>query len=191
LHPQGTQKLESITTQEPSQTLDALIKLDDYTVQKFCQDLIEKKQFKTLSNFIQSNKRVHRICQPLLKAIQPIYLAVDDYSHVLLGVGTIEQLIKTLDINPKKIQRERTNALIYISGDSVVSFVRWSPNEQPRQGIVSKKVVDNTGLYGLAFIHIYGSGFMEFSNEVEAQEHVIDLPASYGRAPTLIIPHLP
>jgi hypothetical protein len=43
-----------------------LLEIGDPPIERICQDLIEKRDFKSLNNFILTNPYVKKICQPLL-----------------------------------------------------------------------------------------------------------------------------
>lgn len=54
----------------PSVTLPSasqLDQIDDYLLRDMCQNPIDRGQFGTLSKLISTHKRVHRVCQPLLR----------------------------------------------------------------------------------------------------------------------------
>ena len=45
--------------------------MTEWDIRNVCQDLIDRKQYRSVANFILTNKRIHDLCQPLLTASKP------------------------------------------------------------------------------------------------------------------------
>lgn len=121
-------------------------KMDDYQIVDLCKTMMKERQYRAVANFIQTSKRVYKLCKPMLRHGQ-----IDDKWESLFGpdnIGEIENsndnetIINTsaFNLTTDKVSTPPHAGLIM----EIFGFIRDNIDPLATLSIISRKHKDDT-----------------------------------------------